>query len=595
MEYDKRLKEYEIFAINDNMEIEDNIKIQNNKITIVSAQIDKINIKKIQDKKIKEIYIFGSEVKYINFTKETTIDINIDIKFECCNFKHPIIARAYSFNNTITFHQCIFESIVDFSKAVFRSKVDFLASTFKDKIRFIETQFLAEQGNSEIENNFREVIFEENVNFDSAIFQERVSFVVSKFKAEARFIQAQFLANQSDSKTIENNFRETIFEGKAFFDGVEFQGRVSFEISQFKGETRFTLAQFLANQSDSKTIENNFTEIIFEGNTFFNGANFQGRVSFEISSFKAEVLFVDINLDNCIFHYTEFNKTKFIDIDCKNTETYTFRNSTFKDILSFDNLNINKLEFDNVVFNGIVTFDKTNLDNKPQFKNCTFSNQFNIEHKYIQYSYEKIKEIKDYDSLLNYRDLFRKLKSNRITHHNLIDASELHTQELYARELELKHKGKKTLKEKIDYWQLVFYRNLCEHHTDLLLNLKWLAITIGLFALLYFISRLIQDIAILGILNPFGICFSIACAFIMLVLCWFGHIERLDFFASIGTVITLWVIFYKPKLIFGIANLIGDNNHNGFENALITIYTILLALVLFSLQKTARKNSIIPN
>ncbi|EOJ9084672.1 TPA: hypothetical protein ACHD0J_001547 [Campylobacter jejuni] len=50
-----------------------------------------------------------------------------------------------------------------------------------------------------------------------------------------------------------------------------------------------------------------------------------------------------------------------------------------------------------------------------------------------------------------------------------------------------------------------------------------------------------------------------------------------------------------PKIIFGIVNIIGDKSYNGFENALITIYTILLALVLFSLQKTARKNSIVPS
>ncbi|EAL6990571.1 hypothetical protein DSX85_09020, partial [Campylobacter jejuni] len=103
----------------------------------------------------------------------------------------------------------------------------------------------------------------------------------------------------------------------------------------------------------------------------------------------------------------------------------------------------------------------------------------------------------EYDKLLNYRDLFRKLKSNRIAHHNLIDASELRAQELYARELELKHKENKSLKEKIERWQLVFYRKLCDHHTDLLLNLKWLVVVIGLFALLYFASRMIQDISLL--------------------------------------------------------------------------------------------------
>ena len=193
------------------------------------------------------------------------------------------------------------------------------------------------------------------------------------------------------------------------------------------------------------------------------------------------------------------------------------------------------------------------------------------------------------------RDLFRKLKSNRIVHHNLIDASELHTQELYARELELKYKDKKTIKEHIEKWQLCFYRNLCDHHTDLLLNLKWLAITIGLFACLYFIIKIFQNINILNILSPLGVFLSILSFLILLCMCYYKYIKIFDFFVYSSIIPTLWVICYKPKLIFGITNLLGDKNYSGIENALITIYTILLALVLFSLQKTARKNSIVPN
>lgn len=567
MQYNERLKEYGIFAINDNMEIEDNIKIQNNKITIKSAQIDKINIREIQNKNIKEIYIFNSEVKYIDFAKKTTIDI----KFGCCNFKHPIIARAHSFNNAITFHQCTFESIVDFSKAVFRSKVDFLASTFKDKIRFIETQFLAEQGNSEIENNFRESVFEGNTFFDSAKFKGRVNFSVSKFKAEARFIQTQFLAKQSNSEIIENNFRE----------------------------------------------------IVFEGNTFFDGAKFKGRVNFAASSFKAEVLFVDINLDNCIFHYTEFNKTKFINVDSKNTKTYTFINSIFKDTLSFENLNISKLEFDNVVFNGIVTFDRTNLGNKPHFTNCTFSNQFNIEHKHIQYSYEEIKEIKDYDSLLNYRDLFRKLKSNRIAHHNLIDASELHTQELYARELELDSKKGKPIKEKIDYWQLWFYRNLCEHHTDILKSFHSLMLVIGLFGLMGFgviigfkyclgyesiFSHLymVKDFynahiqAFVEIHTLCAVIFNLFILAIYLVILLLSISVKCKyirgFFIGISYVSVIGILLISPKILIPAMGIFTDKR--ALLDPLSTlggIYTIAFGFVLFSFIKTIRKNSIVPN
>ncbi|RAX52025.1 pentapeptide repeat-containing protein [Helicobacter sp. 10-6591] len=506
MQYNEQLAQYGILAKNAKA-----YEMRQDKIILSNIEIEEIDLKTLEEQKIKELVIENSKINNLLFAQIN----NIKLFFGCCNFKNQVIAREHNFINTIAFTQCIFETIVDFSGATFNCQTTFLNS---------------------------------------------------------------------------------IFKAEAFFDHAEFQGGVSFEMSRFKAETSFINTKFSAKQGNNKIAKNNFQDTIFEGYTFFDHAEFKGRVNFESSRFKDEVLFVAINLDKCIFDHIEFNKTKFIKIDYKNAETCTFRNSTFKDTLSFENTDISKLEFDNVVFNGIVTFNEANFSNKPSFTNCTFSNQFNIEHQYIKYSYEDIiEETQDYSQLLNYRDLFRKLKSNRIAHHNLIDASELHSQELYAREFELQQKETKTIKEHIEKWQLWFYHKLCDHHTDLLLNLKWLIIAIGLFASLYFISRLIQDISILEILNPFGICFSIACAFIALILYWFRHIERLDFFASINAVITLWIICYKPQLIFGIANLLGNIKYNGFENFLITIYTIVIGLIIFSLQKTARKNSIVPN
>lgn len=119
---------------------------------------------------------------------------------------------------------------------------------------------------------------------------------------------------------------------------------------------------------------------------------------------------------------------------------------------------------------------------------------------------------------------------------NLLDASEFHKYELYCKELELKHKGKKTLKDKIDHWQIVFYRKLCEHHTDLLLNLKWLVIAIGLFACLYFIAKVFQNINILNILSPLGAFLSILSFLILLCMCCHKCIKIFDFFAYLSII-----------------------------------------------------------
>ncbi|EAI3517256.1 pentapeptide repeat-containing protein, partial [Campylobacter coli] len=323
-------------------------------------------------------------------------------------------------------------------------------------------------------------------------------------------------------------------------------------------------------------------------------------VNFSNCHFQNEVYFKNNDFKQVIFRNSKFNDNVY------------FNNSHFKDYVDFC-----ECEFDNIAcFYGVI-FDKT-----PNFSQAIFKGKLNAVNTNLNFTFcdlhEKIKQEYDFyesqriakeagvipnlyqekslDKFANdFRDSFRNFKSALIKDNNLLDASNFHKYELYCKELELKNKKDKTLKDRIDKWQLVFYRKLCDHHTDLLLNLKWLVVLIGSFALLYFTSRVIQDINLLKVLNQYGVCLSIVGVFNLLCLYWFGCIKKFDFFVYFNLIAVLWVICYKPKIIFGIVNLIGDNSYNGFENVLITIYTILLALVLFSLQKTARKNSIVPS
>ncbi len=563
-EFDEKLAQYGIFTIN----AVENIDLIKKEIVLENISIERIDFNILQEKGIERLFIRNSEILKIYFSKTN----NFFIYFLNCDFKCKLIAKKCVFQDQVKFVKCVFEKCVDFNSSEFKSKVSFTISIFKEDVRFIKTKFLAEcNDNKIIENNFKEVKFCNNVTFRKAEFKSKVSFAISIFKENARFIRTEFLAKCKDDEVIENNFSETIFYNKTNFYRAKIVSKIDFKISRFKGEIRFAETKFLSNLNNE--IANNFREVIFEDKVYFNKTKINTKINFKMAKFKNNVEFV--NLHNNV----------------------DFSNVNFKGIVNFQNLNINTLNFQNVIFDSIVSFNNVKFDNncKPNFENCTFSNQFNIEHKYIEYKFDEIKNTKEYNKLLSYRDLFRKLKSNRIAHHNLIDASELRTQELYARELELKYQENKSLREKIERWQLFFYRKLCDHHTDLLLNLKWLVVLIGSFALLYFTSRVIQDINLLKVLNQYGICLSIIGIFNLLCLYWFGYIKKFDFFVYCNLIAVLWVICYKPKIIFGIVNLIGDNSYNGFENALITIYTILLALVLFSLQKTARKNSIVPS
>ncbi|HEF1919721.1 TPA: pentapeptide repeat-containing protein [Campylobacter coli] len=640
--FDEELAQYGILAKNGKLVTKDNKKIlkKEHKIIIDRVEIEEINFQTLQEAGIKEICISRSEIKYLYFLEKNTIKID----FKVCNFKNQIITRKAYFENEVKFQQCIFDAVVDFSKAEFDSKIDFSASVFKGEVRFIGTQFQAEQ---------------------------------------------------SDNKTIENDFREVIFEGRVSFFNATFKARVSFRISQFKEEVRFIETQFLAEQNNSKIIENDFREVIFEGRVFFSNATFKARVSFKVSKFKDETFFSNIKLNNHIFHNVEFNKINFIHNNYinveSNAESYVFRNAVFKDALSFEGMKIERLGFDNVLFNGVVTFSNTKFNTKPQFINCAFSNQFNIEHQYIKYSDKdienKINNIQDkndkFRALLNLRDLFRKLKSNRIAHHNLIDASELRTQELYARELELKHKENKSLKEKIEQWQLFFYRKLCDHHTDLLKAFHNLLIVVMLFGMfsfaldkfkqpshiendikynivkvdsnenyifkehnkttynllslnigqesdkfikndfVYMIVFLILVLLLLSFniftsIYIFGSILYLIFSFLDL-LALYTHIAVIVFFVlfalkfillddrqrykrgivvAISYTVCIFTLLVKPSLLLPALGSFLDKDSNATYPLLLSlsvVYFMLVVLILFSLQKTARKNSIVPS
>ena len=333
----------------------------------------------------------------------------------------------------------------------------------------------------------------------------------------------------------------------------------------------------------------NYKAITINGGLIFNFCNIDGRVAFKDFIFKGKVLFNfttfkdNIYFNNSIFkdytsfYYCKFEKTASF-YEAVFEKSPNFFQSIFRESINAVNTNL-KFNFKDLQTTINQEYDTCKEDTNPQKVAIL------INHKN-----------KSLDKFANdFRDSFRIFKSTLIKDNNLLDASNFHKCELYCKEIELDSKENKTIKDKVEKWQLCFYRNLCEHHTDLLLNLKWLAITIGLFACLYFIIKIFQNINILNILSPLGVFLSILSFLILLCMCYYKYIKIFDFFVYSSIIPTLWVICYKPKLIFGIANLLGDKNYSGIENALITIYTILLALVLFSLQKTARKNSIVPN
>ncbi|ENT1979511.1 pentapeptide repeat-containing protein [Campylobacter coli] len=197
----------------------------------------------------------------------------------------------------------------------------------------------------------------------------------------------------------------------------------------------------------------------------------------------------DVKFKKCSF------VKEFLLDNCKFLNAIYFNNSFFKSYADF-----HECEFDDIACFYGVTFEKT-----PNFSQAIFEGNLNMVNTNLNFTFddlqERIKqEYKDFnktkedqdkkplDKFANdFRDSFRNFKSALIKDNNLLDASNFHKYELYCKELELKNKKDKTLKDRIDKWQLVFYRRLCDHHTDLLKAFHNLLIVIMLFSMFSFV------------------------------------------------------------------------------------------------------------
>ncbi|WP_291953057.1 pentapeptide repeat-containing protein [Campylobacter sp.] len=505
-------------------------------------------------------------------------------------------------------------------------------------IFFKAKQECIKQVKQEYVNNFTHCVFENNVDFTGMEFSNAVNFTGSQFQGDAKFTSIKFGDN---SKKNESKYNVSFLD-TSFFKNVNFQH------AQFHFSINFRNAKFYQAVF--------FDEAPFYDDVDFTYTNFEKSSSFRKTKFEKEAIFHDTLFNKSYFIDTIFSKEKEIDFkSCIFEDMFYFEAKNIKPIFfdcNFGNQASIKLEYLKYDYEELkekiknlaeeqVSYCKlakeikkeTNILDKKELRE-EISKYFNSESskvvetldkyfkldklkdflennekEYYRLPKDKLKQVsialrKELEKLIEqddkskkpkssikqdnefkehiaqkYRSLFRKLKSNNLTYHNLIDASKLHTQELYAREIELEEKKSKVFsKEWIDKWQLFFYRKLCDHHTDLLLNLKWLIYAIALYILL---------LGKIPILYPMYLIYPIV---LIIYMC---YKETRSILLILSFIIIFITICNNPKLIFGVSNLFLDNL-NWWQNLITAVYMIVLGLVLFSLQKTARKNSIIP-
>ncbi|MCL9820316.1 pentapeptide repeat-containing protein [Helicobacter sp. 14348-15] len=325
-------------------------------------------------------------------------------------------------------------------------------------------------------------------------------------------------------------------------------------------------------------------------------------------------------LIECIFIEKVFIKGYFQD-------NIYFNNSHFKDSADFS-----KCEFEKTANFYGVKFDKA-----PNFSQVQFKGSLNAVNANLNFDFESLEnKIKQehikYNKKENankplahfandFRDSFRIFKNALTKDNNLLDASNFHKYELYSKEIELDSKETKTLKEKVEKWQLWFYRNLCDHHTDILKSFHSLMLVIGLFGLmglgviagfdyclgykpilshLYMIKEIydahIHFFIKTHTLYTFLFNISILGAYLlMLFISIKWKIPRV-FLIVVSYVIVICILLVSPKILIPAMGIFTDKR--ALLDPLSTlggIYTIVFGFVLFSFIKTIRKNSIVPN
>ncbi|EGK8128740.1 hypothetical protein IO384_000380 [Campylobacter lari] len=413
--------------------------------------------------------------------------------------------------------------------------------------------------------------------------------------------------------------------------------------------------------------------------------------------------------------------------DEDNKAKLNFSNACFKDNAYFNNSKFyNYADFHECEFEKIACFYGVTFDKTPNFSQIILKDNFNalnitlnftfddlkkqIKQEYENFNKKNKQNKKSLDKFANdFRDSFRVFKNALIKDNNFLDASNFHKYELYCKEIELEEKELRVFsKEWIDKWQLVFYRKLCDHHTDLLKVFHNLLIIIMLFSIFSFVldkfkqpsiennakyhivqvdtnesyifkehnkttynflslnieqefknlsqfipmdkilftvksfiyenplrnqltfiekfglflffALLVILVALLikqylwflllplfvgvvyyigfpkSIITHFMIIMLFACTFILIMV--FDSKPKRFLFVGISYIVCIFTLLAKPSLMLPVFGSFLEKDTNTTYPLLLSlsvVYFILVALVIFSLQKTARKNSIVPS
>lgn len=465
-----------------------------------------------------------------------------------------------------------------------------------------------------------------SISIAEIFFTERARFnLLYEFDVYLKFYRCIF------EKEFQFGSRDTMtyFRQSAMIEECEFKDTLDIFNIAFDNKVIFYKVKFgeslKENLSSSQSIN-----ILFENSIFKSSLGFQSCKFYTITEFN-EVKFFDNTtfINSTFYQILSLKKCEFM-----NTAEFSFAN--FLDSLMFSYV----IFHNNVIFtNALMCYDISLMDvsfrdaQSVQMAGLTIATNFKtIKKKIDEYSVEN-KQYNKVNVSSIIQDSFRLIKDILIAQNNILLASSWHRLELYSNEIfltnELKIKEFKKdiqmlddeeqithnkrlesikssyLLKRITQLQLWFYRTTSDHHTDLLKIIQWIIVLVGYFSFLLFLSKYglnLRDFFeshssnnILSFIKSYSPIFVFSYKFIsvisVLFLLGFFYIYIRIFVGLLGT---CFLVITNPKYIFGVTNLFNSSSYSGVDNIILTFYSVFAILFIFSLQKTARRNSIIP-
>ncbi|EAI2698166.1 pentapeptide repeat-containing protein [Campylobacter jejuni] len=577
----------------------------------------------------EQIYIIEDYLnnKIIEIKKNIKFDNLIDypLKFYYCDFLETVIGRNKTFKEKIIFEEVVFCKVVNFSFSIFDKNINFSNVKFEDKLYFDKCQFKEKFeffGINNLKAEFNSSHFKKEVYFGKKITDKNVeksnsfgscsfeyaNFSNCHFKKEVYFKNNDFKQVFFRNSKFNNNihFNNSIFKDYADFHECEFEKTANFYRVRFDKTPNFSQAIFKGNLNAVNT-NLNFTfddlqERIKQEYAFYETQRtakeagvipnlyqeksldkFANDFRDSFRTFKNALIKDNNLLDASNFHKDElyckeielkesWNKLKKVDID----EDIDQNNKNYSKLMDF----------------LLLGFYRKLCDHHTDFLKV-FNNLILLIALYALFVFgftwlhdDKLEDTRAILTLFGFFDKFR-LYFDIISAIFVVFGCGFFVCKLNSYE----KKNNVSKKQNInfiyiigDFWNLtksLFFASFIS------------CVFYVLFLLFGFFLNLDKD---------FGYSLLINTLFVSLYIClvytkslFFGRYVVL-IFSYIGFIIML---IKQPSVIHPLIGKIANESDKFFNYpsliVLNILYTILLALVLFSLQKTARKNSIVPS